>query len=154
MNTDQDIPQNPDHDHRARAGEAEVLPPLRKRDADRRRLSAVTVTKFDVGSIALRLSQSIEDNAPIERLVKRLAFIAENATTTSRGKGGGAVDDYRTQLEAIRTLLAYHAGKPVERQIHENAEPDDEDDEELMKRVLGSPALRRAIERKISTGAG
>lgn len=142
-----DIPNN-EEPLPARAGEAEfeVLPALPR--GDRRRAVTVAVTKLDLSNASRDLMEAIETHAPMARIVKRIAYIAENATTTSRGKDGGDTEDFRTQLAACQVLLSYRAGKPIEQQqITTESIVTSETEEALAKRIAESPALRKTLKK-------
>lgn len=133
----------------ARVGEVDVLPALPR--GDRRRAVTVAVTKLDLSNASRDLMEAIERNAPMDRIVKRIAYIAENATTTSRGKDGGETEDFRTQLAACLALLAYRAGRPIEQQqITTTNIGTDETEAQLAERIANSPALKAQLKKLLA----
>jgi hypothetical protein len=63
-------------------------------------------------------------------------------------KEGGKGPDHRIRLEAIKVYLNWQIGKPVERSI--TITQPSEDDDQIMERMLQSPAAVAALERKIA----
>jgi hypothetical protein len=68
-------------------------------------------------------------------------------TATMYDRNGGQVPDHRVRMEGVKVWLNWEIGKPIERSI--TISQPMEDDDEIMARMLQSPAAVAALKRKI-----
>ncbi len=95
---------------------------------------------------------------PAERIAETLARLMEAKVRVVRGRGENAreieMDDHRAQVEALKLMLAYRDGRPVERQEVVSVNLDAEAAPGIAERLRASPALRAQLRRMLAEAEG
>ena len=132
----------------------------------------ITEEELEAGRTALRKAEpkrgrslaklarpSVETRAalmqrfPAERIAETLARLMEATVRVVRGRGENAraeIDDHRAQVEALKLMLAYRDGRPVERQEVVSVNLDAEAAPGIAERLRASPALRLQLRRMLA----
>lgn len=78
--------------------------------------------------------------------------ISELMDATSVNRAGEVSEDYKTQESAVKLLLAYTVGTPVQRQeqVNYNMDMADLKDGELIEKLASSPAMLSKVEAMVS----
>lgn len=92
-------------------------------------------------TISKRLASQLAESFPPETIVEKLKELLNAQMVT---KGGQVRPDTRTQESAMKLLLSYTIGLPVQRSenITVNVTPSSED---IQAQIAGSPALRAEL---------